>query len=84
VALFGLAGFSMAAVDALEGAITADLVAERVRGTAYGVLGAVNGVGDLVASVVVGGLWTAFSPVLAFAYGALMMGAGAVVVYRLR
>jgi hypothetical protein len=47
-------------------------------------LGTVNGVGDLVASVVVGGLWTAFSPVLAFAYAAVTMGLGALVIYRVR
>ena len=84
LAMFGLAGFSIAVTDALEGAMTADLVTEPVRGTAYGVLGAVNGVGDLVASVAVGILWTAFSPVIAFAYAALGMGMGALVLARLR
>jgi len=84
LSLFALAGFSIAIVDALEGAVTADLVTDRTRGTAYGVLGTVNGVGDLVASVVVGELWTHVSPVVAFAYGALMMGLGALVVYRVR
>ena len=72
------------AVETHRGAITADLITDPVRGTAYGVLGTVNGMGDLVASVVVGSLWTAFSPVLAFAYAALMMGTGAVVMYRTR
>jgi MFS family permease len=82
--LFTLAGLSIAAVDALESAFTADLVSEPLRGTAYGVLGTVNGIGDLVASVMVGLLWTAGSPVLAFAYGALLMGLGAWVLYRIR
>ena len=82
--MFGLAGFSIAVADALEGAMTADLVSDPLRGTAYGVLGAVNGVGDLVASVVVGVLWTAVSPVAAFAYAAAVMGLGAIVLYRLR
>ena len=84
LAMFGLAGFSIAVADALEGAMTADLVSDPLRGTAYGVLGAVNGVGDLVASVVVGVLWTAVSPVAAFAYAAAVMGLGAIVLYRLR
>jgi MFS family permease len=84
LALFALAGFSIAVVDALEGAFTADLVSEPFRGTAYGVLGTVNGVGDLVASLAVGVLWTNVSPVLAFAYAALAMGSGAVVLYRVR
>jgi MFS family permease len=82
--LFALAGVSIAVVDALEGALTADLVENDLRGTAYGVLGAVNGLGDLGASVLVGGLWTAFSPLFGFAYAALMMGLGALVIYRLR
>ncbi len=83
LALFGLGGFSIAVVDCLEGAITADLVAEGERGVAYGVLGTVNGVGDLVASVLVGALWTTFSPKLAFAYAAVLMGLGAGVIYGL-
>ncbi|HZU06532.1 MAG TPA: MFS transporter [Chloroflexota bacterium] len=82
--LFLLAGTYIAAEDALEGALTADFVAPEVRGTAYGVMGTVNGVGDLVASVAVGGLWTAVSPVAAFAYSAAAMLAGAVLVYRRR
>jgi MFS family permease len=82
--LFALAGVSIAVVDALEGALTADLVENDLRGTAYGVLGAVNGLGDLGASVLVGVLWTAFSPLFGFAYAALLMGMGALVIYRFR
>ncbi len=84
LALFGLGGFSMAVEDALEGAMTADFIGNEVRGTAYGVLGTVNGVGDLVASIVVGALWTAVSPVSAFAYAAILMGLGGMVIYRVR
>jgi MFS family permease len=84
LALFAMAGSSVAIVDALEGALTADLVPDPVRGTAYGVLGTVNGGGDLVASVAVGALWTLFSPIWAFAYAAVVMGLGAVVLYRFR
>jgi MFS family permease len=82
--LFALSGFSIAVVDALEGAATADLITNAVQGTAYGVLGTVNGFGDLVASTVVGTLWTAVSPVVAFGYAAVVMGIGAVVMNRLR
>lgn len=84
LALFLLAGISIAIVDSLEGAMTADLVEKDIRGTAYGVLGTVNGVGDLIASAVVGALWTGISPVAGFAYAAVLMGAGALVVYWLR
>jgi MFS family permease len=78
-ALFAAAGVVNAVQEALEGAAAADLVPdEAVRGTAYGVLGAVNGVGDFVSSLFVGALW-AISPVWGFAAAAALMAAGAAV-----
>jgi MFS family permease len=83
--LFCLAGIYIAAEDALEGAMTADLVpATESRGIAYGVLGTVNGIGDLIASVLVGALWTAVSPAVAFTYAAVAMAAGALAIGRVR
>jgi MFS family permease len=85
LSLFGVSGFSIAAVDALESVLAADLVTEdSARGTAYGVLGAVNGAGDLVASILVGALWTAASPIAAFGCAALLMALGGVVIIRVR
>ncbi|MFI5339520.1 MAG: MFS transporter [Candidatus Methylomirabilales bacterium] len=83
--LFCLAGIYIAAEDAMEGAITADLVPTvESRGIAYGVLGTVNGIGDLAASVIVGALWTAISPSVGFAYATAAMVAGAVAIARVR
>ena len=82
--LFALGGIYVAAEDALEGAMTADLITAETRGTAFGVTAAVNGVGDFVASTLTGFLWTAVSPVVAFACAGFLMLAGAVVVYRVR
>ena len=48
-----------------------------MRGTVYGTLGAVNGAGDLIASAMVGTLWTVASPVVAFGTAAALMAAGA-------
>jgi len=79
-----LAGTYIATEDALEGALTADFVGVDVRGTAYGVMGTVNGVGDLAASVVLGLLWTVVSPAAGFIYAAAAMLIGTVLVYRLR
>ena len=79
-AVFALAGVYIGIEDSLEGAIPADLVSAEYRGTAYGALGAVNGVGDLVASALVGTLWTAISPQAAFATAGFLMLAGAGVV----
>src|SRR4051812_27524056 len=77
LALFVLAGVYVAFQEALEGAMTADLIPDRSRrGTAYGVLGCVNGVGDFAASVGVGLLLT-WWPEAAFLYAAGWMVLGA-------
>jgi MFS family permease len=79
--LFALAGIYVGIQDALEGAIPPDMVTPHERGTAYGVMGAVNGFGDLFASAMVGTVWTLASPSAAFSAAAVLMLAGAAVVY---
>lgn len=82
--LFALGGIFIAAEDTLEGALAADLLPEDVRGTGYGVLATVNGLGDFVSSVVVGALWTTLSPGAGFGYATVLFALGAVVVYGVR
>jgi len=84
LALFVLAGVYIAAEDALEGVMTADYTAPEVRGTAYGLLATVNGVGDFVASAAVGLLWTGVSPVAGFGYAAVLMLIGAAILHTVR
>jgi MFS family permease len=79
VPLFTLAGIALATEEVLEGTVAAELLPERVRGTGFGVLAAVNGVGDLVASIAVGWLWAAVSPAAGFAYAGVLGALGAVV-----
>jgi len=84
IGLFVLAGVYIAFQEALEGAMTADLIPDRARrGTAYGALGCVNGVGDFAASFVVGLLITD-RPEAAFLYAAgwMLLGAGAMALVR--
>jgi len=78
VLAFILAGAAYALQQSLERAIAADIAPVDVRSTGFGVLAAVNGVGDLVSSVIVGTLWTAFSPGVAFSYAFVMSLAGVV------
>ena len=78
-AIFGLAGLVNGIQDTLEGATTAHLVPPEHRGLGFGLLGAVNGGGDLVSSLLVGALWT-LRPGLGFGFSALMMALGATVV----
>lgn len=82
--LFALGGAFIAAEDALEGVLAADLLPEDVRGTGYGVLATVNGLGDFLSSVVVGALWTAVNPAAGFAYATALFFIGAIVIYRVR
>lgn len=70
VILFGLGGLFIAVEDALERAVAADLLPEHLRATGFGTLAAVNGVGDLISSAMVGLLWTKVSPAAGFGYAA--------------
>lgn len=83
-AIFFLAGLCIAVQEALEAAVTADLVPEEIRGTSYGVLGAVNGVGDLFSSIVVGLLWTYVSATAGFTVAIGFLLAGTVAMARIK
>jgi MFS family permease len=83
-ALFAASGIYVAVEESLEAAMTADLVPDTsMRGTAYGVLGVVNGVGDFVASAAVGAIWLV-QPEMGFGFSALMMLLGAAALWRWR
>lgn len=81
VGVFALAGLVNGVQDTLEGAAVAGFVPDSERGFGYGLLGAVNGFGDLASSLVVGGLWTLL-PALGFGYAALLMTAGSGLMLR--
>lgn len=82
--LFAAAGVFIAIEDALEGAIAAELLPAETRGLGYGVLGSVNGVGDLFSSVVVGLLWTHVSVDAGLLYAAVLSVIGAGLIWRVR
>lgn len=75
--LFALAGAVMAAQETLEPAVAAQTIAPEARGTAFGILAAINGLGDLTSSLMVGLLWSKISAPIAFGYSAAMSLAGA-------
>jgi MFS family permease len=82
--LFALGGVFIAAEDTLEKALAADLLPADLRGTGFGALAAVNGLGDFLSSAIVGLLWTAVDPRAGFAYATALFLTGAVVMSRLR
>jgi serine/threonine protein phosphatase PrpC/sugar phosphate permease len=78
--VFGVSGLYMGVWETVEGSTAAVFLPASVRGLGFGTLATVNGIGDLVSSIVVGALW-AYSPtvamsavVLASAVGSLIIG----------
>ena len=79
ILLFALAGIYMAIQETVEPAIVPELVPDKqLQGTAFGVLAAVNGYGDVVASFTVGLTVYYFGWPIALGYAALMMSLGAI------
>jgi len=71
ILLFAISGISAAAYTALEKAYAADLLSSNIRGTGYGILQTIDGIGDFISSFVVGTLWVVLSPGIAFVYSAV-------------
>ncbi len=84
---FLLAGAGIGLVETAEHAAVAALAPAQMRGSAFGVLAATQGFGQLVASALAGVLWTAVSPQAAFGYLAVLsllaiVGVGAALTHR--
>ena len=65
---FVLAGVGIGCVETAEHAAVAVAAPIDVRGSAFGLLAAVQSLGNLAASAIAGLLWTVISPEAAFAY----------------
>jgi MFS family permease len=79
--LFGLAGIHDAIQQSVEKSLAAELLPINIRGSGFGVLAAVNGIGDLISSVVVGVLWSTVSANAGFIYAGFFALVGAVLIY---
>jgi sugar phosphate permease len=80
VILFGLAGIHGAVQASVEKSLAAELLPTNSRGSGFGVLATVNGIGDLISSVVVGALWSGVSANAGFAYAGAFTLVGAVMI----
>ena len=81
--LFIVGGTFIASEDVLEGAIAGELLPENLKGTGYGALATVNGIGDFISSIIVGFLWAAVSPAAGFLYAGILSLIGALVIWKL-
>lgn len=75
--LFTLAGIGIAITDGTERATAAELLPEHVRGTGFGALSFIQGIGDFASSIMVGLLWTNISATYGFLYAATTCFLGA-------
>lgn len=73
VVAFCAAGVGIGLAEPIESAVVSQLLPDRLRGSGFGVLGAVQAAGDLVATVAAGFLYTLVSPAAAFGYAAAWM-----------
>lgn len=64
--------------------VTAEMVQAETMSLSIGALGTVNGAAKFLSSATVGVVWTAVSPVLAFALAAGFMLAGTLALLRVR
>ncbi len=76
---FSLAGSGIGLAETAESAFLAQLLPDRLRGSGFGMLGAIQAAGDLVSTVVVGVLFTTVSYTAGFIYAAawMVLAAGA-------
>jgi len=78
VAGFATAGAGIGLAEPTQSAVVAQLLPNHLRGSGFGLLGAVQAGGDVVATVVAGVLYTTVSPTAAFSYAALWMVAAVI------
>jgi MFS family permease len=81
---FAAAGAGIGLAEPTQSAVVSQLLPDRLRGSGFGVLGAVQAAGDVVATVVAGVLYTAVSPAVAFGYAATWMAAAVIASRTLR
>jgi MFS family permease len=70
---FALAGIGIGCAETAEHAAVAALAPTQLRGSAFGLLAALQSVGNFAASATAGILWTAVAPAAAFAFAAAAM-----------
>jgi len=70
---FSLAGSGIGLAETAESTLVASALPDELRGSGFGVLGAIQAGGDFASSAVVGLLYAVVSPVIGFAYAAAWM-----------
>ena len=72
ILLFALSGVYTAIIESSQPALASTLMSEHQHGVGFGLMSAVDGVGDFLSSVTMGVLWTAVSPNAGFAAAGIL------------
>lgn len=81
---FVLAGVGIGCAETAQSTMVALSLPDELRGNGYGLLGLVQSLGDLGASLVAGLIWALVSPTAAFGYAAAWMLAAVVAISLIR
>jgi MFS family permease len=79
--VFAMGGAYVGLEETLEDSFTAEVLPAAQRGSGFGLLAVVNGLGDMASSATVGWLWATAGPAVAFGLAAALMAAGAALVW---
>jgi len=81
--MFALGGAGVGIYEAVEDTIAAELLPREIRGSGFGALALVTGLGDLVSSLLFGWIWAAAGVAAASAVALVPMTAGILLLLRL-
>jgi MFS family permease len=84
VLLFALSGVYTAIIESSQPALASTLMREDQHGTGFGLMSAVDGLGDFLSSTTMGVLWTLVSPNAGFAAAGILALAAALMLGSMR
>ena len=79
---FILGGIYVGIEETLEDSLAAELLPVSQRGTGFGALASINGIGDFVSSLSIGWLWSAYGANVGFGFAAAVMAIGTFLTLR--
>jgi MFS family permease len=82
--LFSINGIYTAAIESSQPALAATLIKQDQRGAGYGVMSAVDGIGDFISSGMMGIIWTYASITLGFSLAGTLSLAAAIMLFILK
>ena len=83
-AIFVLGGLYVGIEETIEDSLAAELLPQQLRGTGFGAMAVVNGIGDFISSIAVGWLWMVYGPAAGFAFAFTLMATGSGFMWRIR